>query len=370
MTSAGGAATSTSTTSSMTTTTTSVGGGPPDCVGDDDCDGFGGPCFAGVCEAGKCVAVQLPDGSFCDDGQFCNGPNECQNGTCVALGTPCPIIAPGCEFMTCDENIDACVLVPAEGNPCDDGNPCSGDGVCAGGMCLPAPNDCSALNGACQVGVCSPNGCVAQPANEGGPCNDGDPCTSNEACQMGACVGTSSTFVYFSESFDNNAQGWTLGPEWQIGPAMTSSGQTFANPDPSTDHTSSGPDGVAGVAIGGNKALTANHPFQWLESPPFDATADPGPVVLQFFRWLNSDWTPWMDNRVEVFDGMTWVTLWESGMMPVQDSSWVEVTFDLTQFKNPSMRVRFGVAVGDFAGAFIVSSWNIDDVVVANAACQ
>jgi len=32
---------------------------------------------------------------------------------------------------------------------------------------------------------------------------------------------------YFSEDFSSNAQGWTLGPEWQIGAATPSSGGVY-----------------------------------------------------------------------------------------------------------------------------------------------
>ena len=38
--------------------------------------------------------------------------------------------------------------------------------------------------------------------------------------------------VYFSETFAGNAAGWTLGPEWQIGPAMASVGLPTGNQDP------------------------------------------------------------------------------------------------------------------------------------------
>src|SRR4249920_783494 len=55
------------------------------------------------------------------------------------------------------------------------------------------------------------------------------------------------------DSFANNSLGWTLGPEWEIGPASESTGHEIGYPDPATDYTSDSDDnGVAGVVIGGN----------------------------------------------------------------------------------------------------------------------
>jgi hypothetical protein len=177
--------------------------------------------------------------------------------------------------------------------------------------------------------------------------------------------------VYFVEDFSSNTKGWTLGPEWEIGPTKASSGGAFGS-DPAADHTPTADNGVAGVVIGGN-ASTAQHPFYYLESPPFDTLGAQGSVVLGFYRWLNSDLAPYMDNVVDVWDGTNWVTLWTSGASPrVQDSpptgaGWIFVQHDVTKFKNTAMRVRFGFAVG--SAPLQVGSWNLDDVVVGEVAC-
>ena len=54
---------------------------------------------------------------------------------------------------------------------------------------------------------------------------------------------------YFYERFENNNAGWTLGPEWEIGPATASPRGTFgcAFPDPGSDA-----DGIAGGALPGS----------------------------------------------------------------------------------------------------------------------
>jgi hypothetical protein len=163
----------------------------------------------------------------------------------------------------------------------------------------------------------------------------------------------------FTESFANNAQGWTLGTEWGIGSATVSAGQNYNGPDPGVDHTPSGDNGVAGVVIGGN-ATTTPHAAYYLTSPVINLTGLTT-ANLNFWRWLNSDYTPYMTNTVDVFNGATWVNVYSSGGAPgVNDVAWNLQTYNVTPHINAAFQVRFGVATG--SGAFTVSSWNIDDV--------
>lgn len=443
----GGGATTTTTT---TTTTVTTGG---QCSDDGDCVLLGDACHDGVCADGVCTVVARPEGSSCNDGQFCTEGDTCQGGTCV--GGTAKVCAPDgnpCHVGVCDEASDTCSVAPGnDGAACDDNDACTQTGTCAAGACAKGqPVDCSAFDGPCTIGVCGgPQGCVAMPANDGAACddglfctatdhcnagacvgdplmcpvnpdpcqvyvcdeaanqcvnvpgnngapcddgsvctsgetcaagfckggapandgaacNDGSACTQNDVCAAGTCTGTIGGFtVYFADDFANASKGWTLGTEWQIGPAMASNGGTF-NPDPATDHSPGNDNGVAGVVIGGN-ATTMQHPYYFMESPPFDTSAAPA-VVLSFYRWLNSDWDPWMKNTIQVFDGNAWVEIWASGDQPIQDDAWMYIEHDITQYKNVAMRIRFGVRVTQ-NGAFDVGSWNIDDVLVGAAAC-
>ncbi len=171
--------------------------------------------------------------------------------------------------------------------------------------------------------------------------------------------------VYFSESFANNAAGWTLGAEWQIGAAAASVGENNGSGDPAVDACGIPGGGVAGVIIGGN-AATNLHPFRYIESPAVN-TAGAASLWLSFDRFLNSDWTPFMNNVVEVFDGTFWLQIWQSGAFPsVQDSAWGRHSFDVTAFANSNFRVRFGFEIAS-SGVFTVSSWNLDNVVISSA---
>ncbi len=345
------------------------GGADPGCTSDSHCSALDGACVAGVCASGTCVAVPANDGLACDDGLFCSVGDRCEHGACTGAA---PLACPGgspCEAGACDETNDVCVLVPAnDGAPCDDGQACTGDGTCSMGQCAPGPIDCSALDNACNVGVCTVSGCVALHEPNGTPCNDGNACTASDSCNAGMCVGSGGPFTYFGDDFSGNT-GWTLGTDWQIGPTVVSMGQSFGNPDPAQDFSAGNDNRIAGVVLGGNVPASTQHADHWLTSPVFDATVDPGPVVLSFQRWLNSDWDPWMNNRIQVFNGQSWVTIWESGSTPVTDSTWTKITHDLTAYKNAAMQIRFGFSIGQTQGIFQVSGWNIDDVVVATASC-
>ena len=169
--------------------------------------------------------------------------------------------------------------------------------------------------------------------------------------------------VLFSEDFSGNSAGWSLGPEWQIGSATASSGQNNGGPDPAIDHTPTTDNGVAGVNIGGNATTTLHPSFYYLSSPAVDTLGKVGAITFEFYRWLNSDYSPFMQNVVEVFDGLTWQTIWSTGSYPgIQDSSWVLQTFDVTAYRNGAFQVRFGFNITTSPGVYTVSSWNVDDV--------
>ncbi len=313
-------------------------------------DGKASPCSLGKCAAGTCASEPANENTPCDDKLFCTIGDHCLNGGCVA-GGPNPCAPPGgCFIASCDENADSCTAVAGnDGAVCDDFNACTVNTHCLAGACI--------------------NGMAA---NDGGACDDGSACTSGETCSAGVCGGGNGPTVYFADDFHDNAKGWQLDPEWQIAPAMASNGGVLGA-DPATDHTLTADNGVAGVVIGGN-ASTMLHGFYYLTSPPFNTVNAAGQVILGFFRWLNSDYDPFMHNTVDVWNGSAWVNLWTSGGPPgVEDSppngmGWTFIQHDLTAYKNAGMRIRFGFDITS-GGVFTVGSWNVDDVLVASAAC-
>ena len=175
--------------------------------------------------------------------------------------------------------------------------------------------------------------------------------------------------VLFEDDFADNQAGWTLDEGWQIGAATTSSCQIIGSPDPTLDYTPTSDNNLAGVLLGGCPSITASSPFRYMTSPVID-TDVPGAVSLTFGRWLNTSYRN--PSHIEVFDGSSWVLLYQAfpPAAAVSDSTWTEVSYDLTPYKNPNLQVRFGYRVRIWFGGWVMSSWNIDDVQVAADTCE
>ena len=194
---------------------------------------------------------------------------------------------------------------------------------------------------------------------------------------------------YFYENFTSNAAGWTLDTEWAIGPATTSTGHVYGGPDPAADADGVPGGGVGGVVIGGN-ASTALHGFYYLTSPPINIQGVPS-AYLNYARWLNSDYTPYMQNKIQISTngGATWTDLpygTTGSCCGVQDTAWTNhplpggapalptnsaqypTQFDISAYKSANTRIRFGYNIAS-GGVYTIGSWNLDDVLVASAIC-
>lgn len=170
----------------------------------------------------------------------------------------------------------------------------------------------------------------------------------------------------FQEDFGGgNTAGWFFWPDWAMGPITQSSGHNYGYGDPASDRSPTADNGVAGAILGGNVSPNV-HDFYYLRSPVIDISGLAGTTNVSFYRWLNSDYLPYMENVIDVFDGTGWINLWSSGGDPgVIDSVWTPITLDVTPYKNANFQVRFGYNVLQ-TGALTVSGWNIDDFVVGN----
>src|SRR5690606_1167470 len=173
------------------------------------------------------------------------------------------------------------------------------------------------------------------------------------------------------EDFSDNSAGWTLDTTWAIGPAVAYNPGSCGNGDPGTDTTSNTSDnGIAGAVIGGTVGTALTNGYRYLTSPVLNTASAPT-VWLQYNRYLNSDYTRYMNNRVEVFDGTTWQLVWESGPSPaVQDAAWTTQTHDISAYKNTQMRVRFGYNINSSGVYSGCGGWNLDDVLIGTGICQ
>lgn len=146
-------------------------GDPTDteCDAADTCDG-----------AGACQDNEQPDGTLCaSDGQFCNGVESCQGGSCVPPGDPCTG-----SGLTCDEIGDFCACDSSVPDVCDDGIDCTVDSCNVAGQCVNAPDHASCDDAVFCNGTesCNPQvGCESS----------GDPCIGQSlVCKEppGECV--------------------------------------------------------------------------------------------------------------------------------------------------------------------------------------
>ena len=383
-------------------------GGPP-----NSCGLAAGECDEVVCNeaARDCQLVAIPNGGECTPADLCEVGGTCVGGVCTGVQNDCffAVVPNECHVAVCNPANGICEpQIGNEGDGCVDSNDlCTVGKTCAQGACVGGAamdcshmtqgcfnGECNLMSGQCQpvpvpqggscneaaddcnTGQCDANGlCQPIAANENGACEDGNPCTAQEYCTSGVCgngVAVPQT-TYFSESFADNSAGWTMDTEWAIGPAVSSAATMFCGSgDPGTDTSDNMADpnnGVAGVVIGGN-ALTNTHAFYYLTSPTFDTSAAiGGPLWFGFERWLNSDYSPFMDNTVEVWDGTQWVLLWSSDINQISDMTWQSQLYDVGAYANSQMQVRFGFNIGQI-GVYECSSWNVDDVRFANVICS
>jgi hypothetical protein len=325
----GGGSTS-SGTGASTSSASGTGGGMTGCTGAAECDD-NSACTSDDCVSGFCSNVPVDT----DDGDACT--------------------ADSCDPVMGIQNV---AIDPDDNDVCTTD---SCDAVTGVANVAVDPND----NNACTVDSCDP---VMGIQNVAVDPNDNDVCTI-DSCDPVLGVQNQASITLFSEDFASNSQGWTLGQEWQIGTATASTGGTFGA-DPANDHSTSSDNMLAGVVIGGN-AATVVHGYRYLMSPTINAAASSGHVVLSYWRWLNSDYTPYMHNVVDVYDGSQWHTLWQSGALPqVEDSppaggGWVHYSYDVTNYASANFRVRFGFSIVQ-TGVYSVGSWNVDDVEVLN----
>ncbi len=153
----------------------------------------------------------------------------------------------------------------------------------------------------------------------------------------------------FQDDFSTD-RGWTFGPEWQRGPAVS-----FFT-EPPQDNTPTDDNLLAGTALGAFPEPYAHGSF-FLTSPVVD-TLGKGTVWLTFRRWLVIQDFPNAFDSIEVFDGQQWIKLWEADVR-FTDDVWEPVILDLSPFLSAQTQVRFGFGI---AFASFASDWSVDDV--------
>jgi hypothetical protein len=182
-----------------------------------------------------------------------------------------------------------------------------------------------------------------------------------EASQSGV---VKTVFLEFSLDTD---PGWTTTGEWRFGLPLGAGG-TYGNPDPNSGCTGIN---VYGVNLAGDYSVALGDPY-YVTAGPLDCSTYQE-VSLQFARWLNSDFYPYVGNTVEVSaDGQTWQTVWQAQEGEnLNDSQWQILIYDISDTADgqSTVYVRWGYEINSDR-AYAQSGWNIDDVQLSGVTAE
>jgi hypothetical protein len=178
----------------------------PGCFTDSDCVNTN-VCTTTTCKA--CSAAGCPPGfqrrcetkniaAFCDDGDACTTPDQCDAGNCVS-GPPKPCAdGIGCTIDSCKGSTGVCSSTGADLSPsCNDGVGCTLDGCDVEQGCFFDPSQCTCQTdekcpddgNPCTAQVCEDGICVVEDEPQGAPCVAEIACASTVACDgNGACA--------------------------------------------------------------------------------------------------------------------------------------------------------------------------------------
>lgn len=171
-------------------------------------------------------------------------------------------------------------------------------------------------------------------------------------------------------------QGWTgLGGsgEWAINTANGGYGADgYGGPDPSNDHSPSSDDKVLGNDLGSGSGgdYSANlGSTYYVTSPTINCTGRTG-ITLAFWRWLGVEGDRYDNTYLQVYNGTSWVTIYENGSTTIDESSWSEYRYDVSTYanNNANFKIRFGLGPTDPGWEYC--GWNIDDIRVYTVQCD
>ena len=153
--------------------------------------------------------------------------------------------------------------------------------------------------------------------------------------------------------------GWSRQGEWAFGSPSGSGGAFHGGPDPTSAATGSN---VFGINLSGDYSTPIGGPY-YLTAGPFDLRYYTS-TRLQFERWLNTDYFPYVHATVQVSsNGSAWNTIWSNGSAEIADAAWKRVSYDISAYADDcaSVYVRWGHRVTS-TGAWAYSGWNLDDI--------
>jgi subtilisin-like proprotein convertase family protein len=174
------------------------------------------------------------------------------------------------------------------------------------------------------------------------------------AANTGACPQRE---VVLEENFNANP-GWTTQGQWAFG-TPTGGGASTGYKDPTSGKTGTN---VYGYNLTGD--YTNSMPAYSLTSTAFDCTGVTGARV-SFWRWLGVETSTYDKASFAVSnDGTTWTTLWQNSAT-LRDTSWAQVTYDISAVADNQPTVYFRWIIGPTDTSVVYCGWNIDDLSIS-----
>ena len=173
--------------------------------------------------------------------------------------------------------------------------------------------------------------------------------------QRSASVDVDATALQYAFNMDSDP-GWSTQGQWDFG--VPSGGGSHAG-DPSAGYTG---DNVYGYNLLGD--YPSNMGEEYLTTSAIDCS-DLIELELRFWRWLGVEHDPFDFARVEVSNnGTNWTVLWSNPVTNVSDSSWTQMTFDISAVADDEPTVYVRWCMGPTDNGTTYPGWNIDDVEV------
>lgn len=152
---------------------------------------------------------------------------------------------------------------------------------------------------------------------------------------------------------------WLAEGEWAFG-QPTGNGGAYGYPDPNSGYEGSN---VYGVNLNGDYNTSVGGPY-YLKTGPIDCS-DYSNVRLNFARWLNADFDPYVKNKIEVSrNGSSWNLVWEhTDLSAITDDGWQILEYDISSFADDqsTIYIRWSYQILD-DHAYQYSGWNIDEI--------
>ena len=183
-----------------------VGGNPVFCPEVDECH------QVAACNpaTGQCAVTPKPDGAACEDGDACTKADTCQSGVCVgASPVVCTAKDPCHNAGKCVPATGQCTApIKPNGSLCNDGNACSGPDLCQSGVCTSkSAIECVAEDDCHLVGTCFPQtGVCSSPKKKDGSACAGGTCAKG-VCQVEGTTSSAASTTASSSSSGGGAGG-------------------------------------------------------------------------------------------------------------------------------------------------------------------